>query len=353
MSALPEDTRIGGESTNLDVLRSAAVIFVVISHLPGAADPLRRWWDVHALGMLGVIIFFVHTCLVLMLSLERQVTERGEQKVASVFLVRRAFRIYPLSIAVVLLTIGVAYALKGETTDIPAALANLLLVQNLTGHVSMPGPLWSLPYELQMYLTLPALFFFVRRSGEAASRRVFLLWVAVSGIVLGIWALHLPHGLFAYIPCFLPGVLAYAQSKRVERRWSPWWLYGYVAAIAVVLPWLVAQGVGLHRAVWPICLGLGLLIPRCRETSSRTTGAVAKKIATYSYGLYLLHPVSVHLAFAPQWHAPTIARWLAMTAGLVLLPVVAYHLIEKPGIGFGRTSAARLATSPADPKPSL
>jgi len=37
-------------------------------------------------------------------------------------------------------------------------LANVLLLQNVTMSGSVVIPLWSLPYEIQMYLVLPAIF---------------------------------------------------------------------------------------------------------------------------------------------------------------------------------------------------
>src|SRR5207249_6404641 len=53
------------------------------------------------LGRLAVLFFFVHTCLVLMLSLERQTAKFGLHNLHWIFMTRRAFRVYPLSIAVV------------------------------------------------------------------------------------------------------------------------------------------------------------------------------------------------------------------------------------------------------------
>jgi hypothetical protein len=51
-----------------------AVLFVVVFHLP-LTERLLHGSNYHpgALGLLGVVIFFVHTCLVLLLSLQRQI----------------------------------------------------------------------------------------------------------------------------------------------------------------------------------------------------------------------------------------------------------------------------------------
>src|SRR5579864_4746600 len=67
---IPEE--LGTDSPNLDLLRATAVFCVVLSHVAvfeGRAylGPL----NLQGLGIFGVLIFFVHTCLVLMLSLER------------------------------------------------------------------------------------------------------------------------------------------------------------------------------------------------------------------------------------------------------------------------------------------
>src|SRR5687768_17561235 len=81
-------------SPKLDVLRTVAVLTVVCSHL---------WFkqlSIAHLGRAGVLLFFIHTSLVLMFSLERQDARTGGSFL--LFMVRRVFRIYPLAILVVL-----------------------------------------------------------------------------------------------------------------------------------------------------------------------------------------------------------------------------------------------------------
>ena len=56
-----------GTSTNLDVLRSMAVLMVLFDHLTRLYE-LGRFDDV---GIFGVLVFFVHTSLVLMYSMQR------------------------------------------------------------------------------------------------------------------------------------------------------------------------------------------------------------------------------------------------------------------------------------------
>src|SRR5271156_6213785 len=60
------------ESVNLDFLRSIAVLLVFGTHYYDIRnDAGAKWSFPWHLGQLGVLIFFVHTSLVLMWSLER------------------------------------------------------------------------------------------------------------------------------------------------------------------------------------------------------------------------------------------------------------------------------------------
>src|SRR4051794_40660052 len=72
--------------SNLDILRVVAILLVLAYHMDYAPAEL---------GRLGVLLFFVHTCVVLMMSLERHGAD------AVKFYVRRAFRIYPLSVVLI------------------------------------------------------------------------------------------------------------------------------------------------------------------------------------------------------------------------------------------------------------
>ena len=95
---------------------------------------------IYDVAQTGVLIFFVHTSLVLMLSLERQERDGGGRLFAS-FYIRRAFRIYPLAITVVMVMVlgrippfpTAAYAPWTWTTIV----SNLALIQNLTNEPSL------------------------------------------------------------------------------------------------------------------------------------------------------------------------------------------------------------------------
>src|SRR5579859_6702695 len=152
------------ESANLDLLRSVAVLFVVAFHLAlyfGVVRPEQR--GLYSLGHWGVLMFFVHTSLVLMRSLARLRQRFPGESLFLEFMVRRCFRLLPLSsfavlvIALFHLPVGhldKGHFLAGSTRSVDV-LANLLLVQNLTKIESIEAPLWSLPFEMQMYLVLP------------------------------------------------------------------------------------------------------------------------------------------------------------------------------------------------------
>lgn len=336
-------------SPTLDTLRAVAVLFVVISHLliEHLVTSIGSF-HTQSLGTLGVYIFFVHTCLVLMQSLGRHERLLGKPPTTLSFLVTRAFRIYPLSILIVVLVASTDRLFFQTHPGLFNVISNILLIQNLTGSASVTPVLWSLPYEFQMYLFLPVLFFMASSSSRHAWRWVFALWCACVVLVLLFRHVGISVELIRFFPCFLPGVLAYCLLG-VPRSYSPTLLFAYVGAVAVIFPMLVGLGASATVMGWVICLVLGALIPRCGEVRTRWLKRCAAVIARYSYGIYLVHVPIMKLSFRYVDTLPGILSWLLFIGGVALASYLAYHTIEQPGIAYGRVLAQRLNISASRP----
>ena len=316
-------------SSSLDTLRATAVSLVVASHLLPHLGVESGLYHLQALGVLGVFIFFVHTSLVLMLSLQRQSAEAGRWGLAADFLLRRALRIYPLSLATLLVT--ATFGLSTTVATPAVLLSNILLVQNLVPHPSLPEALWSLPYEMQMYLVLPALFLCARACPRLS---VWLgLWLAGCAAVLALHALGLNYHPFIFIPCFLAGVLAYATGFG-NGRLPPRWIAIYVSVAIMALPLLVGAGLPENLLAWPFCLGLGLLLHLCRDAHPLPFQRLISRITTYSYGIYLVHGPCLMLAFGLP--LGMVGSTLVFTVLTAAAAITGYHLVEAPFIAYGR-----------------
>jgi peptidoglycan/LPS O-acetylase OafA/YrhL len=322
------------ESANLDLLRSVAVSIVVISHIPRYLWPWPQAYSLQTLGRLGVAIFFVHTTLVLLQSMDRHGDGVGG------FYVRRFFRIYPLSIAVVLFTSGML-VIGGRAPDVSVFVSNLLLVQNLTGAPSYPHPLWSLPFEVQMYLVLPVIYAITRYSARPVAGIVALALVAAAASLSGI-------ELVQYVPCFLAGALCFVLTKRLPAAHSPALLAAVVCIGAALVPALVAANPAEKSQVWaetllfwPFCLAIGLVIPRCREVRRAGLARIGKTVATYSYGVYLTHIFVIAAAF-PGPQADGAHSWIILAVLLPLFSWIVHHAVERPGMRLGARIADRM-----------
>jgi peptidoglycan/LPS O-acetylase OafA/YrhL len=319
------------DSPNLNLLRSIAVAFVVVSHLryflPGWTA-YESHYSLETLGRTGVAIFFVHTTLVLLMSLQRT------HDSAAAFLVRRAFRIYPLACAVVLFT-AMPGMLGLAPLNVAQLASNLLLVQNITGHASSPQPLWSLPYEMQMYFALPLVFLLAR--GHGGRVRVAAMCVVATGAAFAAVAAGHEFRVLRFVPCFLPGALAFAFWRPLV---GPWALFGVVGVAAVVIPALVPAGWSEMACFWVLCPVLSAAIASSREVRSEWLASAGKIVATYSYGIYLTHIMALGLAFSAGRTGPL--QWAICAVMLPVLAWVAYHAVERPGIALGRRAAAAL-----------
>jgi peptidoglycan/LPS O-acetylase OafA/YrhL len=333
------DTRT---NTNLDFLRAFAVLLVVVGHL-------TRFFDVShlgpiscmGLGGLGVAIFFVHTALVLMLSMERE--EGNSPTLFIPFMIRRCFRIYPLSMLAVMVVVVFhlpqatisAGTFAGWNFDGSDVLANLFLVQDLSFRVPILGPTWSLSFELQMYLLLPAIFLFLRRA--RAVWQLGAIYVLVVGLCATAAHYSSTRNLAFFVPCFLGGVIAYQLRNHVGAK-VPAWVWPCFVLV-------VGAGYRLTSMSrfdeWAVCLLLGLAIPVFAQISSRVLNVVSATIAKYSYGIYLTHFLVIWVAFEKLAGHPLVLRVAVFVSLAAVLPVMLYHLIEEPLITFGKKVASR------------
>ncbi len=265
------------------------------------------------------------------------------------FYLRRAFRVYPLSILAVLTMVGLEipptmwaeYAWPGW-----AALgSNLLLTQNLTFDAPVLAPLWSLPLEIQMYAVLPALYWLVRKHREGTWAELTALVVAGAALGLVQPQVSARLSVLPYAPCFLGGVIAYVLSRRGEAR-LPAWVWPSAIAMA-----MAAYGPFDNRPMeekiwlgWAACLGLGVLLARVRPVSEERLNRVTAWMAKYSYALYIAHVPVYWLVFRVCASWPLGVK-LTVAAGLLAsVSTALYHLVEAPMIAVGvRVTAQRVS----------
>jgi peptidoglycan/LPS O-acetylase OafA/YrhL len=345
-------------SPNLDILRSFAVLTVMIDHLVptierycGHVNPWILSFTAY-IGDTGVLAFFVHTSLVLMQSLERLASAAPGQSISGRFYLRRFFRIYPLSIACVTAAVLLGIpamtwrATPPITTEV--VVANLLLIQNIFTKQSVIGPLWSLPYEVQMYLVLPALYYVSIRPHAVRNLCLLFAGACATGFMVAI-ATHRHLNVFAYIPCFLAGVLCYTlrhrQRPQLSAKLWPWVIFGL---ICIYCQWRLWAGVDepAFWVKWLFCAALGLLINSFRDSTSHIGNLLAGRMAMYSYGVYLLHVPVLYLIF-DIWHwRDALQICIAYFALTIIVSIPVYHFFEKPMIDVGRWLSQRPGRSP-------
>jgi peptidoglycan/LPS O-acetylase OafA/YrhL len=217
--------------------------------------------------------------------------------------------------------------------------SNLLLVQTFTGFRSWPTPLWTLPYELLMYLFLPALFVFARRSIS----RMLTVYLAALALAAGLWATSIYPIFIGFTPCFLAGALAYFLSIRTQPFVGPWVLFSVVGIGVALIAWCGLSDFKYMPLFWLLCLSTGIVISLCREITFRPLVAGAATVARYSYGIYLTHITAMGLTLMGDgaWYW----RVMAFAALQAALAITAYRLIEAPGMRYGAKLAQRMTNA--------
>lgn len=350
------------QSSNLDFLRTCAVVCVALSHLYGYMGGPRTYAVLaHNVGVGGVVIFFVHTSLVLFFSMERG----GMDGLVKKFYVRRFFRIYPLCWACI--TFVLITGLSDISPDriaamgITGCLINVLLVQNIVRVGSVVGPLWSLPWEVQMYVVLPFLFLLIKRKNKAFVPLGLWGLATVAAIVGTASGMPRAFHMTVVVPMFLGGMVAYQMRNIGKRLSAAWWPLAVIALIVARVALLhgdsfETQWNTLVNAV--ICIALGMSIPLFNDIRTPWIVRSSRGIAEYSYGIYLFHVPMLALCFDHFAGLPKTMQLLLWIGSTAAVTVFFYHAIERPFIRLGksfftsRQAQPHVESIPLAPQPS-
>lgn len=362
----------------LDLLRSIAIVWVMLFHsfLLGGLGPDWSWLS--RFGWMGVDLFFVLSGFLI----GTQVLEplaRGARLSLRDFYARRALRILPAYLAV--LALYALWPAFREAEGMEPAWKFIAFVLNLSidySHHAAFSHAWSLCVEEHFYWLFPLLALAMRRRPAAWKFAALGAVVVLGGIVLraAIWR----HDMAAdpqmvrnwfvedlYYPTWnrLDGLLcgvALAAWKTMRpaswsnaRRHADVFLAGGAAMMALAF-WLFQDRVGLlaNAIGWPVlscALGLLVFAGAGRDNLlGRWKLPMAGGLAAISYSLYLVHKAIYHLVQS-HWGAQLEGSgWLAFAVygGTALLAGAALHLaVERPFLQLRRHLPTRTGTWPA------
>jgi peptidoglycan/LPS O-acetylase OafA/YrhL len=335
----------------LDALRGIAALVVAIQHTSEVIWPQvvafsHIWWRP---GEFGVLVFFICSGFIIPASMER----RGN---LAEFWIGRAFRLFPLYLAVVglgLVAFATPWAAPGPGYRVVSdSLINTTMLQVFSGRPLVIGASWTLGYEMVFYLLMTVLFMlgWHRRS---------------AGIAVGLVTAALVGGGFL-VPAFL-------QQPQI-RQW-PAVVIGLVAlAVAVIAPRLAGRQRVIALTITVVVLMLFLNRPHdlwfCYQVGAPEpmTGATPRwwteagtfvsaylvfgalfllrnhafprvlvYLGTISYSVYLMHALVLLLPNPPL---PDVSAFAVLIVATLTLSAVTYHFIEKPGQMLGRRMIA-------------
>ncbi|MCW2494255.1 acyltransferase family protein [Jatrophihabitans sp.] len=345
-----------GVRHDLEGLRAIAVLGVVIYHL-------RPSWLPG--GFAGVDVFFVLSGYFITGLLLREIDRTGTVDLLR-FWGRRARRLLPASVLVIVVTVAAGYAMTNALEAHRIARDGLVAsVFGMNWRAAYQGTLylqdpdpsplvhyWSLGVEEQFYAVWPLLLLglvlLARFIRPATPRRSLLVLGVVAGLASFLLALHQTRGSNSYAyfgtterawQLILGGILAVLITRLAR---LPQWLLvlSRYLGVALVIGFYVVASTGIlypgRKSLMP-ALGAALIIAagepvwRRRDPLSWLLCTTPAQLGgRYSYSWYLWHyPPLVLLPI--YLDRPLRIRELGLCAvGTLLLAVLTYHLLENP-----------------------
>ncbi|MFI7415849.1 acyltransferase family protein [Nonomuraea sp. NPDC049684] len=392
-AATPHPTTPGAPSRLawLDALRGIGALAVVAEHLlPWFLPALRPYW--FSLGVYGILVFFLVSGYIIPTSLERHGDVRA-------FWASRAFRLYPLYLAVIVLVLAASWWVpvrEGVPRDGSAVAAHATMLLDVVSVGGVADTMWTLSYEMVFYLLVTALFLIGahERSGLASvlfAGASVAVGLVVSGAVLrGGWPAYVSCAVFAAgLACVVGGwfrrtaacvlglmalallllssrvpwlgaavvavMFAGTAIHRWERGRGGLWPVAVTAALVAVAPvWAIESGWWWVEAdVWLTTIALAAAtFAGAMALRGRRLPAALTWLGLISYSLYLVHHplLKYFVEITGDLRRAPLPYQLAM-AGLALALVLAvsalsYRYVERPMQALGRRVSRRSAAAP-------
>jgi peptidoglycan/LPS O-acetylase OafA/YrhL len=328
----------GGRDNNLNLMRFLAATLVIFTHAfyftrHTAAEPFHRLFN-RGIGDIGVDAFFVLSGFL--------VTKSWQGRSLPEFAWARCMRIYPGLWASVLLTVllvgpffatvpALNFWISRDTLAyivhnglmLPYFGARLVLAHAFRGTAAaFNASLWTLPPEIEMYLTLAILgvLFGLRARYAAALALLGIALVLVARLGASEEDLLIAHGRFLYF--FFTGSLAWLLRTRITLS----------SRVALALIVGVAGTVLLTRSFAVRQAALALALPYLLLWFAYVPAGSIRawnRLGDYSYGLYIYAaPIQLAMATLGIGTIPE-ANFAASMLIALAFAVASWHLLER------------------------
>jgi peptidoglycan/LPS O-acetylase OafA/YrhL len=378
----------------IDCLRGFAILMVIVTHttylFPELPYPVHR---LGAFGWYGVQLFFLASCLTLMMSADYERARTGRMSSRNFFL-RRFFRIAPMYYLAAGLYMIVAPTGNANPLQLLASLSFVNawhpVTMTTTGDWQVVPGGWSIGVEFTFYFLFPLFFAWV-----SSARRAFLLLLAMLGLGVALNGYLMPNlaarygseaadnflyfWFFNQAPVFVLGALTFFAIRATEMH--PDWLLtqrlrrhaGAAVTGALLFILIVAMApLPLTHNLMPVPVVPQFLAASCAFSLFVVTISQARHtilvnslfawIGKVSFSAYLLHFAVIQLVLEdhPEFFHLNAKSWSAIwafgwdTALIVAITTfvssLTYLGIEKPMMNWARMLTRKHAVA-ADKRP--
>lgn len=326
-----------GRDNNLNLIRMVAASAVLITHCfalyygSGDAEPLRKSLGM-TLGAMSVDFFFVASGFLVTASLIAKNNLRE-------FALARILRIYPGLITAILISTLIC-GLFFSTLSFGSFLAStktwvyIIKCSTLVGgagfqlpgvfesnpyRAAVNGSLWTMPYEVWMYISLGTIWFLFTRVIHARIGTKQVLYVTACGAA-ALAILHSQNKAFWLIYMFYSGASLKAAQDRIPIK------LGFAVAILSVLAATAALSHEAFRVTY--LLGAPYLVI-CAAFAPIQAIKAYNKLPDISYGTYI-YAFPVQQGLIATLPSLTLGQYLACSLFMTwILAYLSWILIEK------------------------